>query len=144
MAQVNVTVNVDQAALRAWIETEVAGGVLAAAGRVRDQAKAVITAAGRVDTGQMRNAIVAEVNRTEGNAVVGRVTAESEHAAYQHEGTPAEIVPRRAKVLRFRPRGSSTFVFAPSVRGIHPANPTKPLPFLTMALDRLTPGDFTG
>lgn len=138
----NVTVNVDEGAVRAWIEQEVAGGVLAAAGRVRDMAKAVITADGRVDTGQMRNTIVAEVNRTEGNTVVGRVTAESEHAVYQHEGTAQEIVPRRARVLRFRPRGSATFVFAPSVRGIHPANPTKPLPFLTMALDRLAPGDF--
>lgn len=138
---VRVSVSVDQAALRAFIQQDVAAGVARAAGRCRDYAKANITVAGRVDTGQMRNATVAEVVRTNGNEISGRVVVEADHAIYQHEGTAGDgagtIVPRRARVLRFRPRGSSTFVFTPQVRGV------KGVPFLTDALERLSTSDFT-
>jgi hypothetical protein len=143
VAQVRVTTTVNQAALRGWIEREVTAKLMHAGGRVRDTAKAIITAAGRVDTGQMRQGIVVEVVRVAGGQITVRITADTEQAGYQHEGTPQTILPRRARVLRFRPRGSAAFVFAPEVRGVHPANPTKPLPFLTDALDRLDLSDFT-
>jgi len=141
MARVNVTVRVDSAAMAGFLANEVAQRFQQAGGVVRDYAKAEITKAGRVDTGQMRNANVAETARVNGTQISVRVVNDTPQAQYQHEGTPQTIRPRRAKVLRFRGRGGA-FVFAPEVRGIHPSNPTKPLPFLTNALDRLTLDDF--
>ena len=142
MARVNVTASIDTAAMQGFLANEVAQRFQQAGGVVRDYAKAEITRAGRIDTGQMRNANVAETARVNGTQVQVRVVNDTPQAEYQHEGTPQEIFPRRARVLRFKPRGGA-FVFAPSVRGIHPANPTKPLPFLTTALDRLSLDDFT-
>lgn len=141
MAQVNVTTSVNAAAMQAFLANEVAQRFQQAGGAVRDYAKAEITKAGRIDTGQMRNANVAETARIQGTRISVRVVNDTPQAQYQHEGTPQTIRPRRARVLRFRPRGGA-FVFAPEVRGIHPANPTKPLPFLTTALDRLSLDDF--
>ena len=142
MAKVNVTSRVDTSAMQAFLANEVAQRFQQAGGIVRDYAKAEITRAGRVDTGQMRNANVAETARVQGTRIEVRVVNDTPQAEYQHEGTPQEIFPRRARVLRFKPRGGA-FVFRPSVRGIHEANPTKPLPFLTNALERLSLDDFT-
>lgn len=142
MARVNVTASVDTSGLHDFLANEAAQRFQQAGGVVRDYAKAEITQAGRIDTGQMRNANVAETARLQGTRISVRVVNDTPQAQYQHEGTPQEIFPRRARVLRFKPRGGA-FVFAPSVRGIHPANPTKPLPFLTDALDRLRLDDFT-
>ena len=142
MAQVNVTAKISSGAVQGFLANEVAERFQQAGGIVRDYAKAEITAAGRVDTGQMRNANVAETAKVAGNQISVRVVNDTPQAQYQHEGTAQEIFPRRARVLRFAPRGGA-FVFAPSVRGIHPANPTKPLPFLTNAIDRLSLDDFT-
>lgn len=128
--------------MQGFLANEVARRFQQAGGVVRDYAKAEITRAGRVDTGQMRNATVAETARMSGTQISVRVVNDTPQALYQHEGTPQIIRPRRARVLRFKPRGGA-FVFAPEVRGIHPSNPTKPLPFLTNALDRLRPDDFT-
>ena len=140
---VNVTTRVDQAAISGWIDQHLGRAVARASGRARDLAKAEISKAGRVDLGQMRQGVVSETVRRDGNTIVGRIVATAAHSRFQHEGTPQTIYPRRARVLRFRPKGSRAFVFAPEVRGIHPANPTKPLPFLTIALDRLSTSDFT-
>lgn len=142
MARVNVSVKVDRAALQGFLANEVAAKFQQAAGVVRDVAKAEITAAGRIDTGQMRNANVAETAVVRGNEIAVRVANDTEQARYQHEGTAPVIRPRRARVLRFQPRGGA-FVFRPEVQGIWPGNRTEPLPFLTNALDRLTIDDFT-
>ena len=142
MARVNVTVQVDRAALQGFLANEVASRFQQAAGTVRDLAKAEITAAGRVDTGQMRNANVAETAQVRGSEIAVRVVNDTPQAGYQHEGTARVIRPRRARVLRFRPRGGA-FVFAPEVQGIWPGNRTEPLPFLTNALDKLNIDDFT-
>jgi len=105
------------------------------ASKVRDRAKANITSAGRVDTGAMRAQLV-------GRRISGRggvwyeVGTPVPYAIYQHEGVTGPIVPRRAKVLRFKPSGSSTYVFARSVSGF------AGVPFLTDALASLTAGDF--
>lgn len=116
-------------------------GVQKAQGRTRDYAKANITTAGRVDTGQMRNGIVAANPTVSGTRASGDIKATARHSKAQHEGTgiygPAgrPIRPRRAKVLRFKDRGGA-FVFAPEVAG------TPGVPFMTDALKRLRPSDF--
>jgi RNase P/RNase MRP subunit p29 len=132
---VRVTVNIDESALRAFLANEGVAAVGRATGAVRDYAKAEITAAGRVATGKMRNATVSEVAQVRGNEIVGRVVTETDYALFQHEGTRSPIVPRRARVLRFRPRGQA-FVFRPEVSGV------TGVPFLTNGLGRLRPDDF--
>lgn len=107
-----------------------------AAGKVRDRAKKNVTSAGRVDTGKMRSSIVGRRLR-KGRGVWYEVGTDVPYAIYQHEGTRTPIVPRRAKVLRFQPAGSSVYVFRPRVRGV------KGAPFLTDALKSLTINDFS-
>jgi len=134
---VNVTSKIDRAALARYIQNEIADRMQRAGGRVRDYAKDEITAAGRVNFGTLRNATQVEVAHVRGTQLSVRVVNDAEHARYNHEGTGvhgprgAPIVPRRARVLRFRGR-SGAFVFTPEVQGI------TPVPFLTNALDRLT------
>lgn len=107
-----------------------------AAGRVRDRAKQNITAAGRIDTGALRNSIVGRRVRQGGRGVWYEVGSDLHYAIHQHEGVAGPIVPRRAKVLRFKPKGSGAFVFRPRTSGF------KGEPFLVDALRSLTINDF--
>lgn len=107
-----------------------------AAGKVRDRAKQNITDANRIDTGAMRNALVGK--RLSGRPGVWyEVGSPVPYAIYQHEGVQGPIYPRRARVLRFKPSGSSTFIFRPHVSGFAGE------PFLTDALKTLTINDFS-
>ena len=137
--EVKVSVNAYTSEMDSFIAYLATSAVQGAAGRVRDRAKANITRAGRVDSGLMRNATVAEVRR-EGQQAVGMVVTRTPYASYQHEGTANDgagfIYPRRARTLRFRGAGGA-YVFAPKVRGV------KGVPFLSDALDTLTQNDFT-
>jgi hypothetical protein len=78
-----------------------------------------------VNTGRLRASITTELVQYAGNIAV-LVGTNVNYAMYQHEGTGiygphgTPIVPVRAKFLRFRPRGSSDFVFARQVRGTPP------------------------
>jgi hypothetical protein len=68
---------------------------------------------------------------TDGNGFAVVVGSTAPHALLHHEGTRPHIIrPRRAQVLRFKPRGGTTFVFAREVH--HPG--TKPNHYLTDAL----------
>lgn len=59
------------------------------------------------------------------------------YVKYQEFGTRAHG-PVRAKMLRFRPKGSAEYVFAKWVRGVQPAR------FMRKALAALRPSDFEG
>lgn len=135
VAQVRFDWN-DPAIRKILDETTVPQAVWRAAGRVRDRAKVRITEAGRVDTGAMRNSIVGRRVRAGRKGVWYEVGSNLPYAIYQHEGTRGPIVPRRAKVLRFTPKGGSGYVFARQVRGV------TGVPFLTEALRTLTVNDF--
>jgi len=148
MVTINLTMKLDQQALRDYLADYGATKVQAVARKVADQAKVEISTApgarwtgpGRVNTGQMRNATVAETVQLEGNLIRGRVVTEVAHAEFQHEGTAGNgtgyIVPRRARVLRFPVRGVG-MVFAPRVRGVVGHK------FLRRAAERLLLEDFT-
>lgn len=140
MIRVNVRSAIPATAFRSLMQSEVADAVQRAAGKVRDRAKANITIAGRIDTGTMRNQIVAETIRVDGLQVTARVEGRAPHTLFQHEGTANDgqgyIYPRRARVLRFSPRGGPT-LYRPRVRGV------KGVPFLKDALDSLSPTDFS-
>lgn len=135
--QTAVTVRLDEARVRALVQGQgspVWDAMVRAGAVTRDRAKLGLTTAGRVDTGQLRNQVEAETF-LDGQDVVTRVVSRAGHTMYVHDGTTGPIRPRRARVLRFKPRGAAAFVFVPEVSGIEAT------PFLTDALAELTIGD---
>jgi hypothetical protein len=84
-----------------------------------------------VRKGRLRSSINAEMHP----GPMGRVSTHVSYAQYIMRGTGvygprhAPIVPKRAKFLKFKPKGKSKFVYARSVKGI------KPNPFLKNALN---------
>lgn len=140
--RVSVEVKIDPSAVAA---TGRPGGVVfqsvqRGAGRCRDYAKNELGANSRIDTGRLRQSIESEVF-SEGSTVRGRIGTDVTYARFVHEGTTGPIVPRRARVLRFRPKGGSAFVFAPQVKGTRETGNWTP--FLVNALKRLTTRDLT-
>lgn len=107
-----------------------------AAGRVRDNAIRIIHSTGRVDTGALPQSITSERVRSDTGGVFYRVGSMLPYAIHQHDGVQGPIYPRRAKVLRFTPKGSGTVIFRPKVSGF------AGIYFLTLPLNQLTPGDF--
>jgi hypothetical protein len=81
-----------------------------AAYRVRDRAKQNLTSAGRVNTGKLRDSIKA--TRTVQTPTVSTWSVGSDlfYAGWQEFGR-GPVRPIRAKVLRFKPKGSSVFIF---------------------------------
>lgn len=79
----------------------------------------------RIDTGRLRASIATQVVHRDGKPAV-LVGTNVNYAILVHEGTGifgprhAPIQPRRAKRLRFRPKGSRRFVYAKQVRGMAP------------------------
>ena len=87
----------------------------------------------RVDTGRLRDSIKTVMVRKR-DAPGARIGTNVKYALWVHNGTGiygptgSRIRPRTKSVLRFRPRGSSSYVFAKSVKGM------RPNPFLKDAL----------
>lgn len=73
-----------------------------------------------VDTGLLRSSITGAVT-VSATRVTGRIGTNVQYARYVHDGR-GPIVPRRRRFLRFKPKGSNTFVYARRV-GPQPANP---------------------
>ncbi len=109
---------------------------LRGATRAREKAKQNITSAGRVDTGAMRQSVRSEKVRHDNDRITYQIGSPLPYAIYQHEGVRGPVLPRRAKVLRFKVGGKT--VYAKRTRGF------KGAPFLTDALKQLTLKDFTG
>ncbi len=86
-----------------------------------------------IATGRLYNSLKLSLVTIRGRSAVV-VSTDVPYARYHHDGTGiygsrgTPIRPRNAKALRFKPRGSSKFVFAASVRG------SRPNPFLLEAL----------
>jgi len=142
MARVSITTRLNEREIDASVRHHVARAVRRAQRRTRDRAKAELTNAGRVDTGRLRNSIVSEVVEPAGLVLRGKVVADADYSYFVHQGTGVygprgrPIVPRRARVLRWRPRGSAAFVFRPEARGVEPT------PFLQRAKERVRPSDY--
>jgi hypothetical protein len=79
----------------------------------------------RVDTGRLRSSINTNITRTALGPVV-RIGTTVKYAMWVHEGTGvfgprgSRIYPKRAKVLKWNPKGSSKPVFRRSVAGMRP------------------------
>ena len=136
MAGVNIRFTFNEQTFRRMTENgSIAQATWRAAGKVRDQAKQNVTDDGRVDTGRMRASIQGQRMRSRTGGVFYEVGTPVEYALFQHEGT-RDHGPRRAKILRFTPKGSGVVVFAKRVRGV------KASKFLTRALESLRASDF--
>lgn len=103
--------------------------------RLRDDAVNEITRLRAVDTGKMRQAVTWEVVGF-GRGIMARVgvdiaklPGETDYPLIVHEGR-GPVRPRRARVLRFRPKGGGAYIFRPRV------GPARGKPFLTNALSR--------
>ena len=104
--------------------------------QVESQAKRNLGGIGgpkRIDTGRLRASIHTAVVSRNGRPAV-TVGTNVHYARWVHDGTGIygprgqPIRPRRARFLRFRPRGSGKWVYAKQVKGM------RPNPFLRNAL----------
>jgi hypothetical protein len=99
------------------------------------RAKRNIRALDRIDTSAMYRGMTREKASFAPLRPVYLVYTPVPYVAYQEFGTRGHG-PVRAKVLRFAPKGSSTFVFAKWVRGVTPGN------FMRDAANALSVRDF--
>ncbi len=82
----------------------------------------------RVDTGRLRGSIKWRVITIAGGYPGVRVWTDVHYARYVHDGTGLYgpkgqwIYPKRARFLRFQPKGSAGYVYARRVRGMRPNN----------------------
>jgi hypothetical protein len=139
---VNVTVTVDNRAIQALAQP---GGVVyqmfdRMGQRLRDAAIREITAMNAVDSGAMRSSMTHEI-RPSGNSITVTVGPEVtspdgfDYPFTVHEGR-GPVVPTRARVLRFTPKGSGVAIFRPA------AGSAAPKRFMTEALARMSDADF--
>jgi len=88
----------------------------------------------RIDTGKLRASISVELRRKNLQTITVRVGTNVEYAIWVHDGTglygPQHrlIKPKTKRYLRFKPHGSSKYVYARAVRGM------RGNPFLANAL----------
>lgn len=82
-----------------------------AAGRIRDRAKGNVS----VETGLLRNSIVAELHQQTPTSVTWRIGSDVEYAPYQEHGT-GPIFARRAPLLVFQINGR--WISTYSTRGV--------------------------
>lgn len=115
---------------------EVDRAVARAAGVTRDRAKRNLTTDGSVDTGRLRQSVRYQRIPSSRGSVTYEVGTDVFYGEYLEEGTRAHG-PRRARVLRFKPKGASGFVFARRVRGVRATR------WLSRALSRLSASDYS-
>lgn len=94
--------------------------------RVEARAKQLLESTPRrVDTGRLRSSINTQLVTVGGQLAV-RVGSNVFYALFVHEGTGvygpkgAPIRPKRAKFLKFQPKGAHGFVYAKLVKGMRP------------------------
>lgn len=104
--------------------------------RVQHRAQTIIRDKGRIDVGDLRRSIEVTESVFDDNRAIFRVGSRLPYALAQHNGVKGPIRPRRAKVLRFKPKGSKTFVFARQVKGF------TGIYYLTNALKVTKPSEF--
>lgn len=127
-----VRINIKQANIRKMYSDPkgpIVRGVLRMSKKVERKAKRLSP----VDKGQLRASITSQIV-FRGGIPIGRVGTNVKHARWVHEGTGiygprgVPIRPKTAKVLVFKPKGSTKNVYVKSVKGM------KGRPFLRDAL----------
>lgn len=111
-----VDINLDRAKIKQMLHSTSNNAARRAAYATRDQAKRNLTTSGRIDTGRLRDSIRASRKRTRGTTVTWSVGTPLQYGLYQEKGI-GPVTPVKAKALRFKPKGSNTFVFAQRTKG---------------------------
>ena len=129
--------NPDKAAIAALLDDSglVGQAVQRAAGKTRDRIKENIRADGLIDRGTMINSVTHEKTEQTSRKVVYQVGPTVDYAIYQEEGT-GPIRPRRARALRFTPKGGGRAIYAQSTKGVRGRH------FVRRAFEALTVRDF--
>lgn len=109
----------------------IGAGVAKIAGQIRDEAKRIIISEDRSDTGALVQSIESIKIHSNTNEILYEVGSDLDYAIYQHEGI-GPVVPRRAKVLRFKVEG--TYVFTKRTSGF------EGIKFLTRAMEQYSDG----
>lgn len=130
MARVTVHVRIDNSLLNPFVARTTDRSASKAARTVA--ARARVRAPHR--TGALAASIQPRMTRR-GDVSTWEVTANAPYASFQEFGT-GPIVPVRAKVLRFKPKGSNVFIFRPRTRGVPAVH------FMRDAARSLTVADF--
>lgn len=126
-----VRVNINHAKAQAYAREKGRVSVLRAAQTTQRRARANLVSAGRVNSGALLGSIDIRVTGT----MRYTIGSDLHYAIYQEKGI-GPVVPVRAKVLRFKPKGSNTFVFARRTRGFEGAH------YMAKAYRSLTLADF--
>ena len=80
----------------------------------------------RIDTGKLRASISVQLKRKSTNILVVHIGTNVEYALWVHDGTGLygpmhrPIRPKTKRYLRFKPKNSSTFIYAKLVKGMRP------------------------
>lgn len=122
------------------INGPVYNGLQRAGRKVVDEAKKNLTTAGLINTGRLRNSGSYKIVRAGTADITCIVEFDTEYATWVHDGNDpggGYIYPRRATLLRFSPKGTSSFVFAPRVRAF-PGDPYLEDALLSLQISDLT------
>lgn len=137
MAKVTVKtdVKINRAGVRALVTSAVKPAARRSANLTQKRVKTNIITAGRVDTREMLDKVVVRDTSLDVMRPRFSVVGEAKHTIYQEQGSRGSV-PVKAKVLRFKPKGSSVFVFARRTKGFPPGN------FFKKALAAIRRDDF--
>lgn len=119
MVKTKVTLKLSTARMNVVIGGQAKAAVDRAATAAQRRAQNNVRAAGRIDTGELVNGIVKEPSQVRSDPMhpAMRVVSRAKHSLYNELGT-RDHGARNGGVMRFKPKGSGTFVFARRVRGI--------------------------
>ena len=134
-APVEVRLRIDHSTMSAVVGNITSKAVQKAGEVSRERYVANLRSDDLVNSGKLVNSITtAPVPRGILSPAVA-IGSPLDYVKYPEFGTRAHG-PRRAKALRFKPKGSSTFVFTKWVRGVRPYG------FARRTLDQIRPTDF--
>lgn len=133
---IKAVLTVNQTALSRQLTADSNAAAQAAADRTIRRARSNVIRKRRVRTRAMANSYRARTTYSSRHGTAIEITNTVPYYQWQEHGR-GPVVPVRARLLRFQPKGSRAFVFARRVRGVAPGN------FLRDALRDLRPADFT-
>lgn len=128
-----MTLKLDNSAVVRVVGGQSHAAVQRAAERTAERARGILSSAGRVRTGALRDSIQATDVTSQPMRPRFNVGSALPYAVYQEFGAGPSRA--RGKVLRFQPKGS-VVIFRPHTRGFQGAH------YLAGAIDSVTAGDF--
>lgn len=131
-----IQIDWNDSTIRRRLDQETSFSAKTAADRTASRVKANIQRKRRIDTTAMYRSIKATETVNTPTRSTWTVSSDVFYTILQEKGRTRRIYPKRAKVLRFKPKGSNVFVFARSVGGFPPGN------FFKDAFSSLSARDF--